>query len=446
VNKAQILDSAQMSTEVASRILVVDDDEGLLEVIATILEPLGLNVTTVTRASEALMRLAKEKFDLVVSDLVMPGVDGHDLIEVLRSRNDMTPVLYLSGSGKVPDVVKLMKQGASGFLEKPFEPADLKREVLGILKEAREKRRAPAGVLAADVEPYDDTSLVVPSIPAPSQSPWPERLGRYEIRGLIAAGGMGKVFRALDPHLDREVALKVLRAPQSESEKEQFLPRFRREAVALAKLRHPHIVSVHDFGVDESGVPFVVMELVDGPSLSTIVQQAGHLPVARALHFAQQVAEALAYAHERGIVHRDVKPDNVVVEKNDWVRLIDFGIARVDDSNLTVASHLLGSPSYLSPEAACSRPVDWRADQFSLATVILEMVSGYRVFRGENIGATVKNVCDMRAPTLAELGVKSPPPGLQDLLDRMHQKEPAQRVQDEAELLAELSRLLSVSL
>jgi eukaryotic-like serine/threonine-protein kinase len=250
---------------------------------------------------------------------------------------------------------------------------------------------------------------------------------------------MGRVYRAYDPNLAREVALKVLQAPVGGGDQARFAARFQREAVALAKLRHPHIVAVHDYGTDD-GVAFVVMELVAGRPLGALLADDGALTLDRTMHIAGQLAAALAYAHERGIVHRDVKPDNVVIEPGDFVRLIDFGLACVADSNLTLGAFVVGTPNYLSPEAATSKPIDHRSDQFSLATVIFEMLTGQRVFRGASLEGTVRNICIMSPPTLADLGIVAPT-ALQALLAQMHAKDPAARVQSDAELLQRLVAL-----
>lgn len=418
-----------------TRVLVVDDDEDLLEVIASILEPLGLEPLTTSRGSQALKLLEAGGFALVVSDLVMPGVDGHDLIEALRARGDRTPVLFLSGTGGVPDAVRLMRSGAVGFLQKPFDPRELKREVLAAIQSAKppleptavEQRRA----VVVDATRYAPEGYEAPVLPGEP----PRELGRYALRGLIAAGGMGKVYRAYDPSLDRDVALKVILAPDDE-DTVQFTTRFRREAVALAKLRHPSVVAVHDFGVDDkSGTPYLVMELVEGRSLAWLLDNGGRLALPRALSFALQLAQGLEYVHRHGIVHRDIKPDNVLIEHGDRVRLIDFGVARIEDSDLTRDRAVVGSPSFLSPEAAAGERVDWRADQFSLATLILKMLSNERIFTCELVMATLYKIQRTAAPTLAELGVEGAPAALQALLTRMHEKIPAARFQDETELL-----------
>ena len=425
-----------------TRVLVVDDDEDLLEVIVSILEPLGLEPLTTTRGARALKLLEVGGFALVVSDLVMPGVDGHDLIETMRARGDQTPVLFLSGTGGVPDAVRLMRSGAIGFLQKPFDPRELKREVLAAIQSAKSAPEPTAvgarqAVVGVDATRYAPEGYEAPALPGAP----PRELGRYALRGLIAAGGMGQVYRAYDPSLDRDVALKVILAPD-DIDWVQFTTRFRREAVALAKLRHPAVVAVHDFGLDErSGTPYLVMELVEGRSLSWLLDNAGRLPVQRALSIALQLAQGLAYVHRHGIVHRDIKPDNVLLEHGDRVRLIDFGVARIEDSELTRDRAVVGSPSYLSPEAAAGERVDWRADQFSLATLLLKMLSNERIFTCEMVVATMYRIRTTAAPTLAELGVEGAPDALQAVLTRMHEKAPAARYQNENELLDALQAL-----
>ena len=421
-----------------SRVLVVDDDEDLLEVIASILEPLGLDPLTTSRGAQVLKLLEAGGFALVISDLVMPGVDGHDLIETLRARGDRTPVLFLSGTGGVPDVVRLMRSGAVGYLQKPFDPRELKREVLAAIQDAP-RAQEPTAVAGRAAVAVDATRYAPPGYESPVLSAEPPRqLGRYAIRALIAAGGMGQVYRAYDPSLDRDVALKVILAPGDE-DAAQFTTRFRREAVALAKLRHPAVVAVHDFGVDDkTGTPYLVMELVEGRSLAWLLANGGRLPLQRALSFALQLAHGLAYVHGHGIVHRDVKPDNVLIEHGDRVRLIDFGVARIEDSDLTRDRAVVGSPSYLSPEAAAGERVDWRADQFSLATLILKMLSNDRIFTCEMVVATLYKIRKTPAPALAELGIGDAPAALQNVLTRMHEKSPSDRYQDETELLEAL--------
>jgi serine/threonine-protein kinase len=288
-----------------------------------------------------------------------------------------------------------------------------------------------------------------PPMPTILSTGSPMTLGRYIVQNTIASGGMGIVYRALDPHLERPVAVKVLKPTQGDQKQVEFfasfVARFRREAVALAKLRHPNIVAVYDYGLDEpTGMAYVVMELVEGESLGAVIERNQKLPYALAMSIIVQMAEALAAAHDLGIVHRDIKPENVILEKGNRVRLIDFGMARMAESTGKSAEHLLGSPNYLSPELAEAKAVDWRSDQFSLATVLLEMLSGRRVFRGDRILQTVNNVSTRATPSFRDLGIQGTPRELEALVMRMHQKFPSRRVQDERELVGDLRAMAAM--
>src|SRR5450759_661224 len=210
-----------------------------------------------------------------------------------------------------------------------------------------------------------------------------ERLGPYEIRAALGAGGMGEVWRAYDTRLGREVAIKV--------SAERFSDRFEREARSVAALNHPNICTLHDVGPN-----YLVMELVEGPTLADRITQ-GPIPLEEALPIARQIAEALEAAHEKGIVHRDLKPANIKIRPDGTVKVLDFGLAQAmaaaadSDSSPTVtlsataAGVILGTAAYMSPEQARGKPVDKRADIWSFGVVLYEMLSGKRLFEGETI-------------------------------------------------------------
>jgi len=187
-----------------------------------------------------------------------------------------------------------------------------------------------------------------------------QAFGRYENLTLLGRGGMGEVYRAHDPELGREVAIKVMLDATPE-----FLARFRREAQVIARLTHPNVVQVYDFGVNGSGKPYFVMELVQGTSLDKVMRERGRLPPTEAVRLARQAAEGLGVAHRAGIVHRDVKPSNLVVDANGHVKIVDFGIARIQDAGqqLTNVAMLMGTPGYMAPEQAMGRTVDQRAEK-----------------------------------------------------------------------------------
>src|SRR5918912_4174512 len=209
--------------------------------------------------------------------------------------------------------------------------------------------------------------------------------GRYELEELLGTGGMSSVFKARDTLLEREVALKVLH--QHFTEDEQYVERFRREARAVASLSHPNIVTILDRGEDE-GRQFLVFELVEGRTLAELLQEEGRLPVPRALEIAIQVARGLGFAHEHGLVPRDVKPQNVILNGDGRAKVTDFGIARsLEVQGVTQDGMVLGTSNYIAPEQARGGEVDPRTDVYSLGVVLYELLTGDVPFSGESFVA-----------------------------------------------------------
>ena len=232
----------------------------------------------------------------------------------------------------------------------------------------------------------------------PAMLPPGTRLGPYEIGSSLGAGGMGEVYRARDPKLGREVAIKVL--PTDMGGRPDALARFEREARAVAALSHPNILAIHDFG-NADGTAFAVMELLEGTSLREVLSN-GPLPSRKALAYAVQIADGLAAAHDKGIVHRDLKPDNVFVTPDDRVKILDFGLARRDEPGApgsgsmaptldspTEPGVVLGTVGYMAPEQARGAAVDARADIFALGVVLFEMVTGRRAFQRDSTAETL---------------------------------------------------------
>jgi eukaryotic-like serine/threonine-protein kinase len=212
----------------------------------------------------------------------------------------------------------------------------------------------------------------------------PAKLGRYEILQPLGQGAMGCVYEARDPVIDRTVAVKTVGSLLLGSQAaEEFLERFRREARAAGRLSHPNVVPVHDMGVDEAtGTPFIVMEYVDGVSLATVLKENPVLPLPQALELLEQVAAALDEAHRSGIVHRDVKPGNVFLDTRGRVKVGDFGIARLPESDLTETGVRLGTPGYLPPEVLQGEKADARGDVFALGALAYQVLTGRRPFEG----------------------------------------------------------------
>ncbi len=266
---------------------------------------------------------------------------------------------------------------------------------------------------------------------------------RYRLDARIGTGGMSTVWRAFDAVLERPVAIKLMHREVAAAEGQ--LERFRREARAVASLNHPHIVPVIDTGYDRGGgVPFIVFAYVEGETLKERIRRLGRLAVPEAIAYAIEIARALGAAHERGIVHRDVKPQNVLVDEEGSAKVTDFGIARtLDQQGLTADGRVLGTTDYVSPEQALGHPVTGQSDLYSLGVVLFEMLTGDVPFRGENqVAVAMKHVRD-ELPDLQHrrAGVSS---ALAAVLDRATAKDLARRHPTARALIADLEDVLAV--
>lgn len=260
--------------------------------------------------------------------------------------------------------------------------------------------------------------------------------GRYLLEERIAAGGMGTVFRAIDERLGRAVAVKLLKPELVHDPR--FVERFRREARAVAALSHPNIANVYDYGNDEES-HFIVMELAGGRDLSVTMTESGPLGPDRTVHIAAQIAAALGHAHAAGVIHRDVKPANVIVDDDDTVKVTDFGIARaVGDSTLTATGTLLGTATYLSPEQAQGLPLDARSDIYSLGIVMFEMLTGEVPFKGDSAVNVAMRHLTGDVPSVGQLGAQVPA-WLDALVLKATRKEREERFTDGDDLATALS-------
>lgn len=267
------------------------------------------------------------------------------------------------------------------------------------------------------------------------------RIGRYEVERLIGTGGMGVVFKAFDSELNRPVAVKLLTPFLAGSGAAR--KRFAREARAAAAIVHEHVVAIHNVETDGQ-VPFLVMRYVAGESLQGRLDREGPLGMCEALRIGLQIASGLAAAHAQGLVHRDVKPSNVLLEKGvERSLLTDFGLARAgDDAGLTVTGHHPGTPQYMSPEQARGEALDGRSDLFSLGCVLCEMATGVSPFRTDSTLATLRRIVDEQPAAMASL-VPELPPWFSHIVERLRSKDPAQRFASASEVSQLLEQCLS---
>jgi Tol biopolymer transport system component len=281
------------------------------------------------------------------------------------------------------------------------------------------------------------------------------KLGPYEIAAPIGAGGMGEVYRAKDPRLSRDVAIKVL--PASFSADADRLRRFEQEAKAAGVLNHPNITAVYDIGSSADGAPYVVQELLEGETLRSELA-GGKFSPRKAIDYGTQIAEGLAAAHEKGIVHRDLKPENVFVTKDGRVKILDFGLAKLTQvegsgssgTNLptetkgTEPGVVLGTLGYMSPEQVRGRPADARSDIFSFGAILYEMLSGKRAFHGDSAADTMSAILREDPPDLSVTN-QSVSPGLERIVRHCIEKNPERRFQSARDLAFNLGELSGAS-
>jgi len=261
------------------------------------------------------------------------------------------------------------------------------------------------------------------------------KLGRYEILSELGRGAMGVVYKARDPLLERLVAIKTVNMALEEDGVSFYEVRFQQEARAAAGLNHPNIVTVHDIG-KSGNTAYMSMEFLDGQELRAFLEPGKPIELARAVSIAAQVAEGLAYAHERGVVHRDIKPPNIMVSAGGSIKITDFGIARMRTSQVhTQTGTALGSPKYMSPEQVLGKRAEHQSDIFSLGIILYEMLTGAAPFNGETLPALMYQTLNIAPPAPSAVNAAVP-----DVLDAIVAKALAKTVEERYQSAADLAR------
>lgn len=263
------------------------------------------------------------------------------------------------------------------------------------------------------------------------------QLGRYNIIGELGQGAMGTVYKAVDPLIDRIVAIKTINLSLALDEKDEYESRFYQEAKAAGRLSHPNIVTIYDVG--KSGeIAYIAMEFLQGRELRDMLNDGKRMPVEQVINVVAQVAQGLAYAHEHGIVHRDVKPSNIMIVRDGHVKITDFGIARMASAAVrTQTGMVLGSPKYMSPEQVVGKLTDQRSDIFSLGVMLYEMLTGQAPFAGENVNAIMYQTLNSVPPPPSSLS-PNVPEMLNFIVAKALAKKLEHRYQDTKEFAADL--------
>jgi tRNA A-37 threonylcarbamoyl transferase component Bud32 len=264
-------------------------------------------------------------------------------------------------------------------------------------------------------------------------------LGRYEVKSVIGKGAMGTVFKGIDPAINRPVALKTIRLDfvSDQSEMEELRERLMREARAAGKLSHPNIVTIYDIG-SQDNLHYIAMEYLEGKTLEDMIKRKVQFSYKIIASIITQICTALQYAHEQGIVHRDIKPANIMVLPDYTVKVMDFGIARVDSSSMTRTGIAMGTPNYIAPELLQGKSVDRRCDIFSVGVVIYEMLTGRRPFKGENLTSLIYSIINDKPPSPSSIN-ENIPLLFDHIVDRALKKDPVERYQKASDLKSALS-------
>ena len=271
-----------------------------------------------------------------------------------------------------------------------------------------------------------------------------EKLGRYEILSELGQGAMGIVYKAIDPLIDRIVAIKTITYDRSRDDFADFEERFYREAKSAGRLNHPNIVTIYDVGKSDN-TAYIAMEFLEGQLLKDILDVHTAMPIDRIADITAQIAEGLAYAHKNGIVHRDIKPANIMLVQGDRAKITDFGIARMSACSETLAGTVMGSPRYMAPEQVVGKAVDGRSDLFSLGVVLYEMLTGESPFDADNINTTMYRIVN-EVPIPPKTLNPRLPEAFDYIVAKALAKHPDERYQTARELVRDLQNYQDLSI
>ena len=418
------------------RVLLVDDERALLETLAEVLEAAGFSVDTASDGREALRRIEAKEPEVVVADVEMPGMDGYELCRRLRSsgRQDI-PFLFCSGRDAPAALLEGLRAGADDYIHKPASAVELTLKLRRQVDRVRALRAAAAeagtGVNAQVLAGIERRLLESPASGV--------RLGRFDLREVLGHGSMGTVFKAWDTKLERWAAVKTVRAGAATAGfwDGDLVRRLVSEAAMIARFNHPHVVTIYDVK-DAADAAYLVMEFVDGVTLQDLVTHSRRLEPQSAVPLLVALARALTAAHAGHLVHRDLKPGNVLLGRDASIKLTDFGIASFISSGVRGA--VFGTPGYLPPETLRGEPIQASVDLFALGALAYRALAGRPAFAGRTAEEILANTLNQRVPPLREVGADVSAE-LEAIVAALLDPDPKQRITDAALLANELSRM-----
>lgn len=436
-----------MAEDPGCRVLLVDDNQDNLGLLARRLQRRGYLVSQATNGLEALQHLRSQATDLVVLDIMMPDMDGIEVLKRVRSDPQLAtlPVIMATAKAATQDMVQALEQGADDYVTKPIDFEVLLARIRAVMR-----RRVPplSSRRSADAipAPTDQRLATAPnpptghSPPAATQAtqssavgvvqvmPGPRKVGpgtvldgRYRLDALIGTGGFGAVYKGTHLTLRNTVAIKVLHPQVAESS--ELRRRFQQEGVSSCRVRHPNAVTIFDAGTSEGLTPYLVMEYLDGFTLEALVRQEGSLPLRRTALILSQVCDVLMHAHASDLVHRDIKPANIFLSQTvhgEVVKVLDFGLAKLlnnkESVELSGTRNLMGTPQFMAPERLTSEPSDHRVDIYAVGATLYLALTGAMPH-----GLTEKNIVRQMRKQLTQplRPIKELAPGLPDSLAQL---------------------------
>ncbi len=489
-------------TDRRAKILIVDDEPFNVDYLEQELEDLDYDTVSAGDGRQALAQVAATSPDLVLLDIMMPILDGFEVLARLKAdpaTRDI-PVIIISAANDMSNVVRGIKLGAEDYLPKPFDPVLLQARLTASLDKKRLRDQeveylgevgrvieAATAVEAGNYRPgslapvarradelgrlarvFDsmvlqmkareerlrdqvrdlrdeiasarrDSKEFASSVDGGNLRTGERFAQRYEILAELGRGGMGTVYRARDLELEEEVAIKTVR-PEFTTDA-TLLGRFKDEIRLARRLSDQNIVRTHDFG-EWSGVYFLTMEYVEGITVRELLDTRGRLGISSTLAIATQLAHSLAVAHEHGVIHRDIKPQNLLLDAAGVLKVMDFGVARLAErsTSVTEAGLVIGTPAYMPPEQLMGEKVDARSDLYAAGVVLYECLTGRLPFEGSSVISLVAKLLSQEAQPPAVVNPEVPP-ALSALVLQLLAKKPEDRVQTAAELVERLAPL-----
>lgn len=415
-----------------ARILIAEDYDDLRDMIRDLLTDMEHVVEAHPNGGLVLDSLNTKEFDLIILDWELPKLTGIEICKAFRAWGGTTPILMLTGKKAIVDKEQGFDAGADDYLTKPFHPKELQARIKALLRRSEQK----ATVATQPTDQIDPGTIFA---------------DRYQIVSPLGRGSTGTIYKAMHLFLHRFVAVKILH-PQLLNEPDS-IARFKREAQAVSSLSHPNVIAIYDFGITTQGLPYLVMDYSDGISLAEQIKQHGPMSPREALPIFVQACDALAHAHSRGVIHRDVKPGNMMLIPNEdgtfALRIVDFGIAKLPQSGaamqITQNGDVLGSPLYMSPEQCMGAPLDSRTDIFSLGCVMYMALAGVEPFLGDNVLDTMYKRTVENAKSILHVRPEiEMPQALDVIVMKALARDLNQRYQTMEELRAELDELVCV--